>query len=216
MTIREYSVLVTSEAPLGKRLFDICFSAFFLAALFPLYVLIALCIKLSSRGPMMYSSTRMGKEGRVFKCWKFRTMCVDAEEKLAELLKSDPVLEEEWKKFSKLKRDPRMTKIGRILRKTSLDELPQFWNVLKGDLSVVGPRPYLVEEIHNYVGRSREKILSVRPGITGIWQISGRNLLTFAERVKMEEGYAERQSFLFDILIIFKTIPIILFPKGAF
>jgi undecaprenyl-phosphate galactose phosphotransferase len=143
-------------------------------------------------------------------------MCVDAEEKLSALLNSNPELSEEWKQFSKLKKDPRMTKIGRILRKTSLDELPQFWNVLRGDLSVVGPRPYLVEEIHNYVGRSREKILSVRPGITGIWQISGRNLLTFAERLKLEEGYAERQSFLFDILIILKTIPIILFPKGAF
>lgn len=216
MTIREYSVQITTDAPIGKRLFDICFSALVLILFFPLYTAIAIVIKLSSPGPVFYDSQRVGREGKIIKCWKFRTMCVNAEEILYKLLESSPHLQEEWRQFSKLKNDPRITKIGRFLRKTSLDELPQFWNVLKGDLSVVGPRPYLVDEIHEYVGRSKEKILSVRPGITGMWQTSGRNLLTFMERVKIEETYAEKQSFLLDLWIICKTIPIILLSKGAF
>lgn len=143
-------------------------------------------------------------------------MKANAEEILEDLLKKDPILKEEWLKFWKLKNDPRITSIGRFLRKTSLDEFPQFWNVLKGNLSVVGPRPVVQEEITRYFGKSAAKVLSVRPGITGLWQVSGRNNLSMEERVKMESDYIDQKSFFFDLKIILKTIPVMLFSKGAY
>jgi undecaprenyl-phosphate galactose phosphotransferase len=140
---------------------------------------------------------------------------MDAELRLAEIL-LDPAAKQEWDTYYKLKNDPRIHAVGKFLRKTSLDELPQFFNVLKGDLSVVGPRPVTEEEVTKYFGDKAKKILSVRPGLTGIWQTSGRSLLTFDERLKLEESYIDQQSFLLDLQIIFKTIPAIIFPKGAF
>ena len=143
-------------------------------------------------------------------------MCQDADKKLQEILRQNPQLKQEWDTYYKLKDDPRVSEIGKILRKTSLDELPQFWNVLVGDLSVVGPRPVTEEEIQKYFGEKASKILSVRPGLTGIWQISGRSLLTFEERIRLEESYIEMQSLIFDLKIIFKTIPMIFISRGAF
>lgn len=192
------------------------FSAVVLSLGSPIYLAIALLIRISSPGPAFYACTRVGRGGKRIRCWKFRSMCIDAEKRLEELLASDPALRQEWEMYYKLKRDPRIFFVGKLLRKTSLDELPQFWNVLKGDLSVVGPRPITEEEVTKYLKEKAAKILSVRPGITGLWQTSGRNLLTFDERIKLEEEYVDRQSFALDCLLVFKTVPAVLFPKGAF
>jgi undecaprenyl-phosphate galactose phosphotransferase len=198
-----------------KRIFDILFSVGAILFFLPLALGIIFCTKLTSPGPVFYSCRRVGKGGKIISCWKFRTMCMDAELRLAEIL-LDPAAKQEWDTYYKLKNDPRIHAVGKFLRKTSLDELPQFFNVLKGDLSVVGPRPVTEEEVTKYFGDKAKKILSVRPGLTGIWQTSGRSLLTFDERLKLEESYIDQQSFLLDLQIIFKTIPAIIFPKGAF
>jgi len=201
---------------MGKRLFDIIFSSLAILFFLPLGIIVAFLIKLSSSGPIFYASKRVGKNGHSIFCWKFRTMCLNAEQKLKSLLEENADLKQEWETFFKLKNDPRVSAVGKFLRKTSLDELPQFWNVLKGDLSVVGPRPVTEEEVQKYYGERAAKILSVRPGLTGIWQTSGRNLLTFEERTKLEESYVDQQSLTLDLRIIFKTIPMIFFAKGAF
>jgi undecaprenyl-phosphate galactose phosphotransferase len=199
-----------------KRLFDLFFSLLAMAFFLPFALLISVLIKLTSEGPVFYVCKRVGRYGKTIFCWKFRTMCLNADQILQELLDQDPVLRLEWETYYKLKNDPRINSVGRFLRKTSLDELPQFWNVLMGDLSVVGPRPVTQEEIEKYFGSKKEKILSVRPGLTGIWQTSGRSLLTFEERVKLEESYIDRQSLVLDLQIICKTIPVLFLSKGAF
>lgn len=202
-----------------KGAFDIIFSLIALVLGLPLFLVIALLVKLSSPGPVFYCSLRIGRKGRLFKFWKFRTMHRDADQRLETLLNGDPQLRKEWQKYFKLKNDPRLTSIGRFLRRTSLDELPQFWNVLMRDLSVVGPRPYLpreADEIRKILGKEMEKMFSVRPGLTGIWQTSGRSNLTFTQRVKLDYSYIDLRSFLLDLRLIAKTIPILLFPKGAF
>jgi exopolysaccharide production protein ExoY len=202
-----------------KRSFDILFSSTALMIGLPFFALIALLVKLSSPGPIFYCSLRIGRKGRLFKFWKFRSMHRDADQRLEVMLNSDPLLRQEWQKYFKLRNDPRLTRIGSFLRKTSLDEFPQFWNVLIGDLSIVGPRPYLPREanvIYKILGDHMEKIFSVRPGLTGIWQTTGRSFLPFEERVKLEVNYVDERSFLFDLRLIVKTIPILFFPKGAF
>ncbi len=200
----------------SKRLFDIIFSFFALLFFVPFGIVIAILIKLSSKGPIFYKCRRVGKNGAEIECWKFRTMCLDAENQLQKILAESPQLKREWETYFKLKDDPRISGIGKFLRKTSLDEFPQFWNVLIGDLSVVGPRPVTREEVRKYFRDKASKILSVRPGLTGIWQTSGRNLLTFDQRIQLEEEYVDRHSFLLDLQIIFKTIPHLFFAKGAF
>lgn len=200
----------------AKRIFDILFSLGAILFFLPLGLIIALLIKGTSPGRIFYSCKRVGKDGQPIYCWKFRTMCQDADKKLQEILLQNPQLKQEWDTYYKLKDDPRVSGIGKILRKTSLDELPQFWNVLLGDLSVVGPRPVTEEEIQKYFGEKASKILSVRPGLTGIWQTSGRSLLTFEERIRLEESYIEMQSLIFDLKIICKTIPMIFISRGAF
>lgn len=202
-----------------KRGFDIVFSLIALVLGLPFFAVIALLVKLSSPGPIFYCSLRIGRKGHLFKFWKFRSMHKDADQRLEVMLNSNPELRQEWQKYFKLKNDPRLTRIGAFLRKTSLDEFPQFWNVLIGDLSIVGPRPYLPKEantIHRILGNEMEKIFSVRPGLTGIWQTAGRSCLTFEERVKLEVNYVSERSFLFDLKLIFKTVPILFFSKGAF
>ncbi|MBI2743193.1 MAG: sugar transferase [Chlamydiales bacterium] len=199
-----------------KRLFDIVFSASVLLLGSPIYLMIALAVRITSSGSIFYASSRVGLGGKPFPCWKFRTMFKDADCRLKELLDGCPDLKKEWETFWKLQNDPRVTPVGRFLRKTSLDELPQFWNVLKGDLSVVGPRPVTADEIERYYGDKAEKILSLRPGITGLWQTSGRSLITFEERVNLEESYVEHSSFFYDIKLILKTIPYLFFSRGAF
>ncbi len=200
----------------AKRTFDIIFSFSALLFFLPFALVIGMLIKISSPGPIFYKCSRVGKDGKMIGCWKFRTMCLNAEKKLRKILAENPNMKREWDTYFKLKNDPRISGIGKFLRKTSMDELPQFWNVLKGDLSVVGPRPVTEEEVKRYFRDKADKILSVRPGLTGIWQTSGRNLLTFDERIQLEEQYIDKQSFLLDLSIIFKTISHLFFAKGAF
>jgi len=200
-----------------KRGFDIFFSLFCLLVTAPLFLIIALLLFLTSPGKVIYSHERIGRGGKPFRCYKFRSMYPNADQRLAELLVAHPHLREEWEKNYKLKRDPRITPFGAFLRKTSLDELPQFWNVLQGDLSVVGPRPVVRDEIAKYYQTKADKILSIRPGLTGIWQVSGRNDLdSYQARVEMDEHYVNNHSFLLDIKLIAKTVPAMLFSKGAY
>lgn len=199
-----------------KRTFDLLFSLFALLITFPLFMTIAILIRLQSAGPIIYAHERIGRGGKMFKCFKFRSMYADADLRLRELLKNDAALAEEWEKHHKLKNDPRITPIGAFLRKSSLDELPQFLNVLKGDLSVVGPRPVVQAEIQKYFKEKAPKILSVRPGITGLWQVSGRSNTSYEHRIALDEHYVENHNFLFDILLVLKTIPALLSRRGAY
>jgi len=207
-----------------KRVFDLTFSILILLLTSPLLFTVALLVRCTSKGPVFYKSVRLGRGGKVIYCWKFRSMYSDADKRLKKMLASDRDKRVEWKKFQKLKQDPRVTPVGKFLRKTSLDEWPQFWNVFKGDLSVVGPRPptlvgppeSFLFEIRKWYGPSTNKILSVRPGLTGVWQTSGRSEIAFEERVRIEEQYAENRTFLRDLVLIVKTIPVMLFSKGAY
>lgn len=199
-----------------KRTFDVVFSSLVLVLTAPLMGLIALLVRFSSRGKIVYAHERIGRGGKPFKCYKFRTMYPDADIRLKEILDSCPIMKNEWDQTHKLKDDPRVTSIGKFLRKTSLDEFPQFWNVLRGDLSVVGPRPVVRYEVIRHIGEKAEKILSIRPGLTGLWQISGRSDTCYATRVKMDEEYVDKRSFFMDLKIIFLTIPRMLFSKGAY
>ena len=202
-----------------KRIFDIYFSISALILLTPIFILISFLIKLTDKGPIFFKQIRPGLNGKPFTVYKFRTMYLNNEEILQEYLKKNPEAKEEWEKYRKLKTyDPRVTPIGRILRKFSLDELPQFFNVLKGDMSVVGPRPYIEKEFDEYKvpQEIRQKLLSVKPGITGLWQVEKRNEATFEERINLDLKYIENQSFWLDMKIILKTIWVMLTGKGAY
>ncbi len=200
----------------SKRGFDILFSLVCLIVGLPLYFFIAFALFLSSPGSVIYRHQRVGRGGKFFYCYKFRTMHRDADRRLQELLAEDLLVKQEWQTSFKLKNDPRVTKLGSFLRKTSLDELPQFWNVLKGDLSVVGPRPVVKEEIETHYGEKAHKILSVRPGLTGLWQVSGRSNCSYKERIYLDERYLESLSFIGDLKLILKTIPAMISSKGAY
>ena len=200
-----------------KRIFDIVFSLFMLIILSPLFIVLSSVIFCTSPGKIIYSHHRIGRGGRFFKCYKFRSMYPRADEHLKEILSKNSELRIEWEKSFKLKKDPRITPFGRFLRKSSFDELPQFWNVLKGDLSVVGPRPVVQEEVHKYMGEKAIKILSIRPGLTGLWQVSARSDIScYKERIKLDEFYVDNRSLALDIKLIAKTIPVMLFSKGAY
>ena len=199
-----------------KRFFDLCFTLCVFAFGFPIFFLIAIAIRLTSSGKIIYSHERIGRGGKPFRCYKFRTMYRDADRRLNKVLGSNPALRKEWELRRKLKKDPRVTPIGHFLRKTSLDELPQFWNVLRGDLSLVGPRPVVRSELETYYGVKAKRILSIRPGLTGLWQVSGRNDTTYLTRILLDEKYIEKQTFLLDLRLILKTIPTMLFSKGAY
>ncbi|MEG3848100.1 sugar transferase [Microcoleus sp. herbarium19] len=196
-----------------KRLFDILFSLSVLILFAPVYLLLALSIALSSSGPIFYVQERVGKNRKMFYCLKFRTMVENADDILLEIMEKSPHLRQEFEDNFKLKQDPRITWIGRFLRMTSLDEFPQFWNVLKGDMSVVGPRPLVEEELPRY-GRHINKILTIRPGITGLWQVSGRNDIPYPRRVQIDLYYANDKNLWMDMWIVFKTIGVVIFPKN--
>lgn len=198
----------------AKRTFDILFSSLVLILGFPIFFLIALLVRFSSKGAVIYGHERIGRGGKPFRCYKFRTMRVNADKLLIEILKNDPELKKEWEETRKLKNDPRVTAIGRFLRMTSLDELPQFWNTLKGDMSIVGPRPVVKSELVKYFGRSTPLILSIRPGLTGLWQISGRSNTTYEERIRFDQDYVLSHSFIGDLKIVFDTIPAMF--RGAY
>ncbi len=201
---------------MGKRLFDLLFSLLILTLASPFFLICMIVVKLSSRGPVFYAHSRIGYKGKPFGCWKFRTMYQDADARLQPLLASDPVLMQEWKTYFKLKVDPRITVIGKFLRKTSLDELPQIWNVFKGDMSIVGPRPLTQHEVTHYLKDKASKILSVRPGLTTLWIIQGRNGLSLEERIELEEYYVKNRSFWLDCKLILQTVLLMIFPKGAY
>ncbi len=200
-----------------KRLFDILFSLTVLIVFSPVYLVLMLLIALSSPGPIFYIQKRVGRNFKPFGCIKFRTMVHNADEVLSEIMQTSPRLRQEFQANFKLKRDPRITWIGKFLRITSLDEFPQFLNVLKGDMSVVGPRPVITEELKQY-GKYAEKAFSIRPGITGLWQVSGRNDIPYPRRVQIDVYYVNFRSLLMDLWIIFRTIGVIIFPKdnGAY
>lgn len=199
-----------------KRLFDILFTLFVLALTSPLLLFCAIAIAITSKGPIIYGHQRIGRGGKPFTCYKFRTMYPDADHRLKMLLASDPAIKEEWDQNHKLKDDPRVTVIGRFLRKTSLDEFPQFWNVLKGDLSVVGPRPVVKEELIKFYGKNAAIVLQIKPGLTGLWQVSGRSQTSYERRVQLDVEYVKRSGFWFDLWLVLKTIPALLFSKGAY
>ena len=199
-----------------KRGFDLLFSFMCLLIGAPVFLIIAVLIFLTSPGKVIYSHVRIGRGGKPFRCYKFRTMHSNADEVLKEILATNVQLHQEWEQTYKLQQDPRVTPVGSFLRKTSLDELPQFWNVLKGDLSVVGPRPVVKEEVDKYFSVKAYKILSIRPGLTGPWQVSGRNNTSYQTRIQLDEYYVEHHSFFLDMKLIAKTIPAMLSSKGAY
>ncbi len=194
-----------------KRFFDVTISFVSLVLISPLFLLIGLFIKLEDGGPVFFGQTRVGKFGREFKMYKFRSMCLDAEARLQELLARNH--HREGVTF-KLKDDPRITYVGKWLRKFSFDELPQLYNVLIGDMSLVGPRPPVPREVAKYSLAHRRR-LATKPGITCIWQISGRAEIDFSGQVQLDVHYIENQNFWTDLLILFKTVPAVLSGKGA-
>lgn len=198
-----------------KIIFDFALTLVGTVAISPILIFIAIWIYKDSPGPVIFKHIRIGKDGREFPCYKFRSMCVDAKEKLAELLENDPVAKAEWERDFKLKNDPRITKSGAFLRKTSLDELPQIFNVLKGEMSLVGPRPVIEEELERY-GEYVNDYLIVKPGITGMWQVSGRSDIDYKERVLLDSWYVRNWSVWIDIVMLVKTLKVVLLRKGAY
>ncbi len=197
-----------------KGAMDSLFALLGLSMLAPLFLVLVFLVRRDG-GPAFYGQIRIGRNGRPFKCWKFRSMVPNANDVLKDLLERDPAARAEWARDFKLKNDPRITKIGNFLRKSSLDELPQLFNVLKGDMSIVGPRPIVYEE-QVYYGDHLGHYLSVRPGITGLWQVSGRNDVSYEQRVSLDRHYVENWSILTDLGIIVKTARVVLQRKGAY
>lgn len=198
-----------------KRLMDIIGSVIALIVLSPVMLVIAILIRRNG-SEAFYAQTRIGKDGKAFKCLKFQTMIPNASEVLKEILDDDPTLKAEWEQSFKLKNDPRVTKIGKFLRKTSLDELPQFLNIIKGEMSLVGPRPVTQSEIENYYKDDKVYYYSLAPGLTGLWQVSGRSDLDYQNRIKLDKEYVQTRSLIGDIIIIFKTALVIIKPSGAY
>jgi exopolysaccharide biosynthesis polyprenyl glycosylphosphotransferase len=196
---------------LAKRMLDVTVSGLMLILLTPLFLVVALAIKLTSPGPVFFSQVRVGMNKRQFKLYKFRSMVADAEAKKAALAAYN---EMQGGPAFKMKNDPRVTKVGRFIRKTSIDELPQLWNVLKGEMSLVGPRPPLPLEVEQYEWLQRRR-LSIKPGITCLWQIGGRNNLTFEQWMELDKAYCDNWSFWLDLKILLKTIPVVLLGRGA-
>jgi len=180
----------------------------------PLMLLVAWLTWRRDGVPVFFAHYRVGRDGRLFRCLKFRTMFREAEQMLANLLHDDPVALAEWNKDQKLRNDPRITPVGHFLRRTSLDELPQLFNVLRGEMSLVGPRPITVAELTRY-GRVRWHYLSVRPGMTGLWQVSGRNNTSYDERVALDRRYVEQRSLWLDVCILVKTVGVVVARDGA-
>jgi len=198
-----------------KRLFDLAFSIVSMPVILPLIGIITVLIKSGTTGYAVYAHERIGENGRPFRCYKFRTMHKDAEKKLQEMLSRDEAIRTEWENNWKLRDDPRITKIGKFLRKTSLDELPQIFNVMKGEMSVVGPRPYLPRE-KSCFNDNIHIITSAKPGITGLWQVSGRSNTGYRYRIKLDTWYVMNWSLWLDIVIILKTIKVVLKAEGAY
>jgi exopolysaccharide production protein ExoY len=199
----------------AKRAFDVVAAGAALVFLAPLLVPVALLVRLHDGGPAVYRHKRIGRGGRAFECLKFRSMTCDADKVLAQHLRNNPAAALEWERGQKLRSDPRVTPVGRFLRATSLDELPQLFNVICGDMSLVGPRPVVADELNRYE-RARVHYLSARPGLTGLWQISGRNDTSYAQRVSLDKIYVTDWSLPRDIEIVLKTIPAVIAARGVY
>jgi Undecaprenyl-phosphate galactose phosphotransferase WbaP len=198
-----------------KRVLDLGATLIGGALILPLLLTLSVLVWLESGRPIFYSDKRMGRDGRLFSCVKFRTMVPDAEDLLQRMLAQDAQMRAEYFKYHKLRHDPRVTRVGRFLRKTSLDELPQLWNVLRGEMSLVGPRPYLPRESED-IGATQSKILRVTPGITGPWQVTGRNHTSFGERVRMDAGYVRDWSVWLDLVLLARTVQCLLISRDAY
>lgn len=199
-----------------KRTIDVIGALIGIIILIPSTIIIYLARKIlkEDKGPLFYEQLRYGKNGKVFRLYKFRSMCIGADKKLKEYLENNEEARKEFEKTHKLQNDPRITKIGNFLRKTSLDELPQMINILRGDMSFVGPRPVVEKEVEDY-GKNKEKFLSVKPGLTRYWQVNGRSNTTYEERMKMELYYVDNCSLWLDIKIFFKTFITVFKKEGA-
>lgn len=197
------------------RTLDLVASIGLLIFLAPLMIVVAALVFITNPGPIIFGHERLGRDGLAFRCLKFRSMVVDAEHRLADLLSNDPAARIEWERDHKLKQDPRITVIGAFLRRTSLDELPQLFNVLRGDMSLVGPRPIVMAEVRRY-GRYFEFYTQVRPGITGLWQVSGRNNVSYRRRVALDVAYARSRSFELNLKILMLTVPSVIFARGSY
>lgn len=198
----------------AKRAVDLV-GSLVLAGVFAPFMLATVLLLRKDGGPVIYRHCRVGRGGRVFECLKFRTMVRDADHVLHWLLEQDSNLKGEWVRYHKLRRDPRVTRLGRFLRRTSLDELPQLWNVIRGEMSLVGPRPVVPQELPRY-GRNVRRYLASNPGITGLWQVEGRNDADYRRRVVLDTYYVRRQSLLLDLWILLKTIRVVLGGRGAY
>lgn len=215
---RDASGARSAIATFFKREMDLIVSLSAIVAFAPFFAILIILLSLDG-GPAFYAQTRVGRGGRIFRCWKFRTMVVDADEKLKQLLAADPRARQEYKAFWKLKDDPRVTKVGKLLRRYSLDELPQILNILKGDMSLVGPRPRSTKEMEFLESKTPElsqNYKMVRPGLTGLWQVSGRNSLSLETKAWLEAHYAKNWSIRGDIRIIFATFAVVLKGRGAY
>jgi lipopolysaccharide/colanic/teichoic acid biosynthesis glycosyltransferase len=199
----------------AKRSIDFCSAAVLFLLLLPALIACAVWVKLNSRGSVFFKHVRVGRGGKLFYVWKFRTMCHDSERILREYLDRSPEARREWQSTQKLADDPRITRGGRLMRRFSLDELPQLWNILKGDMSLVGPRPIVTSEIGRY-GAAIYSYYAVRPGLTGLWQVSGRSNTTYKQRVDLDRQYVERWSPLLDTSICLKTVRVLLTREGAY
>ena len=216
LAFRTRNNLASKRNLIGKRIFDLLVTTLLLLLVIPVFVILALLIKLDSPGPVIYAGKRIGRLGNEFKCYKFRTMYLNNDNILEEFLDNNPEIKHEWELYAKIRgEDPRVTRMGKILRKLSLDELPQFINIIRGEMSLVGARPYLPQE-KDKMGGYADTILLAYPGITGLWQVSGRNELDFSQRVQIEVWYVRNWSLWLDISILFRTIPVALKTSGAY
>ncbi len=198
-----------------KRAMDLAIAIPVLAFTSPLLIVIYCLLKIVDPGPALFTQLRVGRDGQTFLVYKFRTMRIDAAARLNTLLATDPAAAIEWAHFQKLRNDPRVTVLGRFLRKTSLDELPQLLNILRGEMSVVGPRPVTSSEIHRYASEY-QFYTAVRPGVVGLWQVSGRNKLTYDARVALDVKYVKTWTIWSDVMILLRAIPVVLFGRGAY
>lgn len=205
---------ITTDVTPFKRILDVVIAVVALVFLAPLILVFAILIKRNDGCSAIFTQSRVGRDGELFNCYKLRSMVPNAEDVIRDLFAKDPAARFEWQNTQKLKNDPRITPIGQFIRKTSIDELPQLINVIKGEMSIVGPRPIVQAEAEKY-GSSFGAYCAVRPGLTGLWQVSGRSETTYAERVELDEQYAKNRSFWGDVKIILMTIPAVLLSRGA-
>lgn len=200
---------------ISKRGFDVFTACLALVFLSPLFLLLMMLVKFSDGGSVFYGHRRIGHNGRSFRCLKFRTMRADGDRILQEYIRNNPAAYEEWQATRKLQDDPRVTVVGSVLRKLSLDELPQLFNIIRGEMSIVGPRPVVEDELELY-DTAAVFYLQSRPGLTGLWQISGRNDVSYAARVAFDTHYVQNWSLIRDVSIVFKTIPAVCFSRGSY